>query len=318
MGGGGGSSGWGGGGGGGGSTGPSADDLARRATSEAERGTYDAETNAYLQDLLADYNNRDQEKIQQHLATMEDALSKENIGSCTLFFGGSIKKHTYIDGLSDVDVLAEISETELADKSPSEVLLYFAQRLRERLPNTEIKVGRLAVTVTFSDGHEIQILPAIKKPSGVRLSTSKGDKWSNVIRPEKFAEKLTSVNKANNNGVVPVIKLFKAINATLPEDSQLSGYHIESIAINAFRNYQGGTSRKEMLMHLTLEASEAVLEPIEDKTGQSIHVDDKLGPSRSLERQRANMQFKRFYNKMQLADSRTSVRGWKELFGDEP
>jgi hypothetical protein len=314
MGGGGGSSGW---NSGGGSNGSSADDLARRASSEADKGKYEAETNAYMQDLLADYNNRDQEKIRQHLNTVEGALNKENIGSCTLLFGGSIKKHTYIDGLSDVDVLAVINDTALANKSPKEALEYFAQRLRERLPNSEISVGRLAVTVTFSDGHEVQVLPTMLTSSGVRLPSSKGDRWSNIVRPEKFADKLTSVNKANNNGVVPVIKLFKAINSTLPEDCQLSGYHIESIAINAFKNYQGSTSRKEMLMHMTKEASESVLQPIKDKTGQSINVDDKLGPAGSLERQRANMQFQRFYNKMKLADSRNSVRGWKELFGND-
>jgi hypothetical protein len=291
--------------------------LARKAASEADKGTYEAETNAYLQDLLTDYNNRDQEKIRQHLDTVEDALNKENIGSCTLLFGGSIKKHTYISGLSDVDVLAVINDTALANKSPEEVKEYFAQRLRERLPNTEIRVGKLAVTVKFSDGHEVQVLPTILTSTGVRLPSSKGDRWSNIIHPEKFADKLTGVNKANNNGVVPVIKLFKAINTTLPEDSQLSGYHIEAIAINAFKNYQGGTSRKDMLMHMAKEAAESVLHPIKDKTGQSINVDDKLGPAGSLERQRANVQFQRFYNKMKLADSRNSVRGWKELFGND-
>jgi hypothetical protein len=312
--GGGGPSGWSGGSGG---AGPSADDLVRRGATQVEKENYNAETNAYLQDLLADYNNRKQEEITQHLETIKDALNKENIGSCNLLFGGSIKKHTYVDGLSDADVLAEINDTALVDKTPAQVLDYFAQRLRERLPNTEIRVGKLAVTVVFSDGHEIQVLPMVKTSAGLRLSAGNGDKWSNVIHPEKFAEKLTDVNKANNNGVVPAIKLLKAINSTLPEDSQLSGYHIEAGAINAFKNYEGSMSRKEMLMHLTLYMSETVLEPIKDETGQSINVDEKLGPKGSLERQRANWQFKRFYNKMKLADSYNSVRGWKELFGDE-
>ena len=301
----------------GGGGGSSPDGLLKRATQEAEKGNYDAQVSAYLQDLLGDYNNRDEEKIQQHLETITGALTSEGIVNCILSFGGSIKRHTYIDGFSDIDVLAEINDSTLNDKTPSQFLEYFAQRLRDRFPDTNVRVGQLAVTVTFSDGHEIQILPAITTSTGVRIPAGKGNQWSNVVHPEKFAEKLTEVNRANNNRVVPVIKLLKGINSTLPEDSQLSGYHIESIAINAFKNYSNGRNHKEMLMHLTQYASEAVLEPIKDKTGQSINVDDKLGQSGSLERQRASMQFKRFYNKMKLADSLISVRRWKELFGDE-
>ena len=188
--------------------GSSPDDLLKRATQEAEKGNYDAQVSAYIQDLLGDYNNRDQEKIQQHLETITDSLTSEGIVNCSLSFGGSIKRHTYIDGFSDIDALAEINDSTLNDKTPSQFLEYFAQRLRDRLPNTNVRVGKLAVTVTF-DGHEIQILPAITTSTGVRIAADKGNQWSNVVHPEKFAEKLTEVNRANNNRVVPVNKTFK-------------------------------------------------------------------------------------------------------------
>ncbi len=297
--------------------GSSPDEILRRASSEEDKSTYEGQTNVYLQDLLADFNNRNAEQIKRHLETIEDKLNKEDIGSFSLYFGGSIKKYTYVDGLSDVDVLAKINDTSLTDKSPAYVLDYFAQKIREKLPNTDIKVGKLAVTVTFSDGHQIQILPSINTASGIRIPAGVGNKWSNVINPEKFASKLTNVNKANNNRVVPTIKLFKAINKQLPEDAQLSGYHIESIAINAFRYYEGSTSYKAMLMHLCKYASEAVLQPIKDSTGQSINVDNKLGPAGSYARQKASASIERIHNKMKIADSENSLQDWRELFGDE-
>jgi hypothetical protein len=284
-----------------------------KTPSEEQKAAYQAYLNSYFQDLLSDFNNRDVDQINTHLETIKDALGKESIGSINLIYGGSIKKHTYVDGLSDVDILATIDNTTLADASPHQVLEYFANRLRERLPNTEIKIGTLAVTVKFSDGHEIQVLPAISTTTGMRISNVDGTNWSAVIRPDKFAGKLTNVNQSNSGKVVPVIKLSKAINARLPKDAQLSGYHIESLAINAFENYQGNLSYGNMLLHLAEYASKAVLNPIRDSTGQSIHVDDYLGSPESSDRRRASVALESVAARMRLADLEASLERWKEL-----
>lgn len=294
----------------------SPDEILRKASSQEQRTSYEAELHVYLQDLLVDFNNRNTDQVNQHLETIKDALGKEIVGSIDLLYGGSIKKHTYVDGLSDIDILAIIDESTLVDEPPSRILQYFADRLQERLPNTDIRIGTLAVTVKFSDGHEIQVLPAITTKAGIRIASDDGINWSNVIKPEKFANKLTSVNKSNISRVVPIIKLYKAINAQLPKDVQLSGYHIESLAINAFKNYKGTTSRKAMLLNLSQYASEAVLEPIKDSTGQSIHVDDKLGGPRSFDRKKTSASIKRVVARMKLADSEASLQRWKELFGE--
>jgi hypothetical protein len=291
-----------------------AEKIFKSTVEEAKQASYQANVNSYFQDVLSDFNNRKVDEINTHLQTIKDALTKENIGSINLAYGGSIKKHTYVDGLSDVDVLATIDNTALADASPRQVLEYFAGKLRERLPNTEIKIGNLAVTVKFSDGHEIQVLPAVSTATGVRISSSNGTEWSGVIRPDKFANKLTSVNQSNSNKVVPVIKLYKAINSALPEDAQLSGYHIESLAINAFRNYQGSSNYKDMLLHFVEYSSKAVLSPIEDSTGQSVHVDDYLGDSASSKRTRVSTFLQTTADQMKTTDSEASIERWKKLF----
>jgi hypothetical protein len=116
--------------------------------------------------------------------------------------------------------------------------------------------------------------------------------------------------------VVPVIKLFKAINDGLPENARLTGYHMEALAIEAFRDYPGPYSTKDMLLHFNESASQRVLTPLTDSTGQSRNVDDYLGAANSVERERASFALRRIANKMKTAESRSSPNEWAALFGE--
>ena len=71
-----------------------------------------------------------------------------------------------------------------------------------------------------------------------------------------------------------------------------------------------------MLMHLTEFSSMAVLNPIEDSTGQSVHVDDYLGEPNSIERQKASAALKRISSRMKVADNESSIEKWKDLMGE--
>lgn len=92
---------------------------------------------------------------------------------------------------------------------------------------------------------------------------------------------------------MPVIKLAKVMAdcCITHEDSRISGYHMESLAIDAFADYQGPRDPKTMLTRLLRHAAKAVLSPIADSTGQSRYVDDDLGPADSLRRRRASSYF---------------------------
>jgi hypothetical protein len=292
------------------------DRLVKDAGSDEQRAKYETEVNAYLQDVLTDVNSRDPEIVKTHLKMIQDALSQETMEAIPLLQGGSMRKHTYVDGLSDVDVLAIVNNSAIENALPSELLEYFVEMLRRRLPNTDITTGKLAVNVKFSDGYEIQVLPALTTKTGVRIAVPDSNEWSNVVKPEKFAQKLTSVNQENGGTVVPVIKLYKVINSQLPDDIKLSGYHIESLAINAFEGYSESRSRKDMLFHLADYASNAVLHPIADSTGQSVRVDDKLGGANSPERQRVSASIKGIVARMKSGDAEAQIDRWKQLMGD--
>ena len=168
----------------------------------------------------------------------------------------------------------------------------------------------MAVTVNYSDGTEVQVLPAIRTNSGgVRIAESGDTGWSNVVRPDMFAKKLIEVNQARNGRVVPTIKLAKAIAdcfITRPR-RKITGLHMESLAIEAFRGYQGALDPRTTLNHLFRNSVTAVMNPIADSTGQSRFVDECLGPAGSHLRQRASTYFGQMRSKVNSCRNRQDM-----------
>lgn len=309
-----------GGSGGGGSSipGKTLGELEREKIARAENEKFQADVNQYIRELFKEINDRDVEGINGHLETLKSALEKDIEGYVDLRFGGSIVKHTYADGLSDVDMLVQINNSGLATAKPYEVLKFFSDQIKRRLPNTEVQVGKLAVTVKFSSGHEIQLLPSLKTETGYRIARPGENSWSNVIKPNKFAEKLTAVNEANGNKVVPLIKLMKKVNAGLPSHKQLSGYHIESLAIDAFKYAMiVPKTYKGMVEHFCRHSEKAVLRPITDSTGQSVHVDSYLGEANSVERQKVSVTFRQLIKRIETANNTNSLGAWKSILESE-
>ncbi|MCB0713828.1 MAG: nucleotidyltransferase [Ignavibacteriae bacterium] len=283
---------------------------------ESEAGTqnaqYESEVVKLLSSFLVHFNDRDIETVNRHLGEIKKAIEKEIDGSIDLLYGGSVAKRTYVNGLSDIDSLVILDKSDLSHLSPNEVRDYLRQRIKERFPNHEVSAGNLAVTIKFSDS-EIQLLPAIRQGGSLKIADKTGNKWSS-IQPEKFTTKLTEVNKQNSGKIVPIIKLAKAIIATLPESHRVSGYHAESLAIQAFRSYTGESTYKAMLAHYFKEASTAVRSPIKDSSRQSVHVDEYLGNANSLERRIISDTFSRIARRMRNADSAASLAEWQKMF----
>jgi len=282
--------------------------------------SFETSVNELIAERLGEANSRDAAKTRKQLDEIKEIIEDDIEGTVELQFGGSVSKFTYVEGLSDVDVLLKINNSELSDKTPKEVLEHIKSKLESKLTNVEeIKVGKLAVTVKYKDGTEIQILPSIKRGDGFKIPKRNGKEWSKVIRPDKFASKLTEVNQKCGRKVVPVIKMIKHINSKLPVDQQLSGYHIESLAIEIFRSYPAElpNNNKAMLRYFYEKASEKVKSPIKDKTNQSLHVDDYLSSENSPKRARMSYILSNTYKSMKAADDMKSVDAWKEIIGDD-
>lgn len=275
---------------------------------------HEAEVAELLASLLTEYNDRDYDSINRHLDEIKKALDKELEGTVDLLFGGSVAKKTYVNGFSDIDSLVILDNCELAHQSPKEAKEYFAQRIRERFPNSHVHVGKLAITVRFADA-EIQLLPAVSCENHIKIADKTGQNWSR-ISPQKFSTALARTNQQLGQKVVPVVKLAKAIISNLPQKNQISGYHAESLAVEIFKNYQGNLKLKTMLKHFFQEASKLVRKPIQDRTGQSIHVDDYMGAQNCLERRIVSDAFGRVYRRLKNADNAGSLDEWKTLFGE--
>ena len=72
---------------------------------------------------------------------------------------------------------------------------------------------------------------------------------------------------------------------------KISGYHMESLAIDAFAGYEGDLDPRSMLVHFLGHSVKAVLTPIKDPTGQTRNVDEYLGQADSGARKRASTYF---------------------------
>lgn len=291
------------------------DKLAKQikdAQSHTRDKEYELKLSELFRDILAQINDRDHQKVNDLLSDIKDKIQSDIDGAVSLRFGGSISKHTYVDGLSDIDSLVFLNDSELANKSPNEVKDYFYKKIKSAFPIEEVSKGNLAVTVKFSDNTEIQLLPAVRYKTGYKIASS-SNKWSNIINPDKFAKLLRGTNIKMKGKLLPVIKLTKAIISSLPKSIQLSGYHTEAISIEAFYNYAGERKTKPMLKHFFREASRIVLNEIKDKTGQSVNMDGYLGKNNSLDRKIISNKLDQIRRRMDNTDITNSLNYWNQL-----
>ena len=105
-------------------------ELEEQARRRLEQSRLDSSVNSLLQRELTDINDRDTDSTNNRLEAIEQALGSK-IGEVErLLFGGSVAKHTFVNGLSDIDALVEIAEEGVSGRSPDEVKGSFATALR--------------------------------------------------------------------------------------------------------------------------------------------------------------------------------------------
>ena len=108
-------------------------------------------------------------------------------------------------------------------------------------------------------------------------------------------------------------KLMKSVVSTFPDQKQLTGYHIEAMALNAAKGYQGRKTPKAFLLHLLGHAADRVLRPMADVTGQSRNVDAYLGKANSAERRNISQVLTGMKRRLEAA---TTVSQWRTVLED--
>lgn len=295
------------------STADVAEKLREHATTSA--ALFETELSSEFSALLSRYNARDTQETAERLARIKEALHGEIDSTFDTFFGGSVAKHTYVDGISDVDSMLVISGP-LAESDPQSALQKIAKTLRDRLSGeAEVTSGSVAITVTYPGGTEVQLVPTISKGGVHHVPAWESNTWS-PINPDQFREGLTKRNAECQSKLIPTLKLAKAVNSTLPESARLTGYHIESIGVAAFRGYADEKSTVRMVPHFFKRASELVLSPMVDRSGQSVHVDAHLGPANSEARRALSHTLSRLHQRMVNASAAGSRDRWREILGE--
>lgn len=285
-----------------------------REQTEASAAEFETTLAKEFNKLLARFNTRDSVFVQERLGEIKDALESELETSFDTFFGGSVAKHTFVDGISDVDSLLVLLGS-LSKKRPSDVLQKLEKALSLNVEDVQVTSGRVAITVTYPDGTEIQLVPTVREEESLKVPAWESNRWS-TIDPKQFTDALTKRNQQCNSKLIPVLKLAKAVNSTLPESMQLSGYHIESLGVAAFRGYAGEKTTVRMLPYFFRKASELVLKPMVDGTGQSVHVDQHLGAAGSEARIVLSHTLARIHQRMLNASAAHSTDRWRDLLGE--
>jgi len=296
-------------------------DIAREvrdAEREVQNAGFQINLGELMGQLLTRFNDRDIPLVRRRLDEILKALENVLDDKIEQIFGGSVAKHTYVDGLSDIDCLLIVNGTDLEKAGPRAALNSVEKILGDMLKGSaEVSAGQMAVTVKYGDGMEIQLLPAVKSGDKLKIQSSRdATRWS-AVDPAKFQAGLTKYNAQCDGKLVPTIKLAKAIIGQLPDAHQLSGYHIESLAIDVFKGYTGTKTVAAMLPVFFEQAKDRVLRPITDSTGQSVHVDEYMGASDSAERKNASHILGRIAKRMVNATAAGSLPQWRDLFGDE-
>jgi len=288
----------------------------RAAEQGVQNDAFKTELAGFLSSLLARVNDRDTKLVRTRLDEIIASLEGVLADHIDQIFGGSVAKHTYVDGLSDVDCLLVVDGDDLAKAGPQATLNKLANALKDKLGGqAEVSAGQMAVTVKYNEGSEIQLLPAARDGDRLVIPSSrvKGE-WS-PVNPGKFQQALTKYNQQCDGKLVPTIKLAKAILGQLPEGHQLSGYHVESLAIDAFKNYTGPKTAAAMLPHFFDRAKDRVKEPMTDSTKQSVHVDEYMGAANSQARMNASHILGRISKRLSNATAAASIGQWKDIFG---
>ena len=84
--------------------------------------------------LLVEYKRRDGTRVAKRLEVICDSLNRAGHRAVQTKFGGSVSKHTYVSGISDVDVLLIVNHTGFKNRPPSDALKAVRKVLKHQYP----------------------------------------------------------------------------------------------------------------------------------------------------------------------------------------
>ncbi len=99
--------------------------------------------NQYCENLLARYNRRNTAATTRHINSLCNVLRHEGCEVIQTMFGGSVRRRTYVNGLSDVDVLLMVNQSSLVSRPPAQVISHVEEILKRRFRNNRMDLTKL-------------------------------------------------------------------------------------------------------------------------------------------------------------------------------
>jgi hypothetical protein len=260
-----------------------------------------------LQEKLEEINDHDYEGINRHREEIKKKLEAEFEEFDVVLYGGSHSRHTDVNGISDVDVLGVLGDSKNLPPSSKDVIAQVAGVLQERFPNSSLEVGQMAVTIKFSDGIEMQVVPAFRSGSDFLVPDRHSNGWVRTC-PTKVSDQITETNKATSGKLVPTIKLAKAL--CNKEGIDVKSYHLENMALQAFNGYAGKHTLPHMLEHFFNRAKALATQSISDPCGQSADITSHLNDQQRKDLAR---KFRSVEAKISHAIQSGSATDWEDL-----
>lgn len=103
------------------------------ANQDAQAAEFESSIGELFADYLKNYNDRDTTLVKDRLDKIKELIADHTDETVDQNFGGSVSKNTYVDGLSDIDALLILNNTQM-ERSPEQAKTTIAQALADRLP----------------------------------------------------------------------------------------------------------------------------------------------------------------------------------------
>ena len=172
-------------------------------------------------------------------------LEAGTIGACVedSFLIGSYARHTAIAPIDDIDIMVQVDPDHWTKgwpfrPNPLAVIATFQRAIKYRYPDNHVRKQRRSVGLLMSR-RAIDVVPALATDeSGVfRIPDVDEEAWLETA-PQLHAEAITGINQENHGLVVPLIKLVKVWNQSLPSTARLKSFAIETIVGRLYDAYQ--------------------------------------------------------------------------------
>jgi len=146
---------------------------------------------------------------------------------------GSFGRRTAIDGISDLDMLYLMPKTEwdnYKNGEQSKLLGDIKQAIATRYPNTDIRVDRLVVCVTYTNFH-VEVQPVFEQYDGSFLypDTKNGGSWK-TTKPKEEMKALYELDQKKNYNLKPLCKMVRAWKNK--HGVEIGGLLIDTLAYN--------------------------------------------------------------------------------------